>query len=100
MALWGDLLCDPYKQDGDGQEGEEFNPFCMPDSRRYDVYESISGCNQCFTVGTGKLQPDAVVFGTTGRGEQNWIKTQDIRFNPWSSDDIFRLSFNGDNYHH
>ena len=38
MAVWGDLLCDPYDIDLDGDVGEEFNPFCMPDTRRYETY--------------------------------------------------------------
>jgi hypothetical protein len=45
MVVWGDLLCDPYDYDLDGEAGEEFNPFCMPDTRRYETYKSISGCN-------------------------------------------------------
>jgi hypothetical protein len=36
-----------------------------------------------------------VVFGNTQVGETNAVYTNDIRWNPWSSADVFRLFFTG-----
>ena len=67
----------------------------MADTSAYEVYHNIQGCPQRFHMGTGKLQPDTVIFGETLYNETNAVYIDDIRFNPWSSDDILRLEFNG-----
>lgn len=67
----------------------------MPDTNAYEYYENIPGCNQCFTVGTGNMQPDSITFGATGPDDWNTIKIGDIRYNSWWSEDILKIYLNG-----
>ena len=60
-----DMSCNPY----DLSRGILLYKYCMPDDEYYSTYYNQEGCSQDFTVGTGKLQPDHVIFEPTGDGE-------------------------------
>ena len=96
MTRWGDLECDPYWPDG-GSDALRAYKFCMPDTAAYDTYYNREGCSQTFKVGTGRVQPDRVVFGPTGDDEQNSIDVQPIAYNPWASEDKLRIELQGEN---
>jgi hypothetical protein len=95
----GDLPCNPFEYDGPDYYSLFFltlGRICPQQTRGYDEIVNEGTCNNFYNLGEGMLQPDSLTYNGTASYEYDIVKINDIRYNPWASDDILRLAFHGD----